>query len=106
MPNYTVSKTLHVVLYVASVILTTLLYLASKGSLPITGGAASVLGLLLTTINSIDPTTVIQNATPAQIEVAAKKLPPEALARLVEYQKIKAAEALARLVEYQKIKAV
>jgi hypothetical protein len=88
--NITVSKTLHIVLYLVCVVLTAVLYLASKGNLVITAPVVGALSLVLTAINSVDPATVLAKAPPAALEEAAKKLPPEALGRLVEYQRIKA----------------
>jgi uncharacterized membrane protein (Fun14 family) len=88
--NITVSKTLHIILYLVCVAITAVLYLASKGNITLTSSVAGVLSLVLTAINSVDPATVLAKASPAVVEEAAKKLPPEALGRLVEYQRIKA----------------
>ena len=87
--NFTVPRWLHLVLYVACLAITSAFYLASKGNITLTASTAGILSLVLATINSVDPATVISKATPAQIEVAAKRLPPEAIARLAEYQRIK-----------------
>jgi len=91
MPNIQIPKWLHVTLYFVAVGIVALTHLASSGSVVVTAPVTALLGLALSIITSIDPQAVLAKATPAQIEVAAKKLPPEALSRLAEYQKIRSA---------------
>jgi hypothetical protein len=84
-----IPKWLHIVLYFVAAGITALTYLATSGSIQVTAPVTALLGLALSIITSVDPQAVMAKATPAQLEVAAKKLLPEALARLTEYQRIK-----------------
>jgi hypothetical protein len=84
MVNITVSKPVHVALTLVAGALTGLSYLISHHDIAVSAGVASLTGLGLSVINSVDPAAVLAKATPAQLEVAAKKLPYEVLGRLAD----------------------
>jgi hypothetical protein len=89
--NLTIPRWLHISLYIVCVLLTAVLYQASKGNITLTGSAGALLSMLLAIINSVDPQTVLAKAPLEHVEVAAKRLPPATLARLADDAKIKAA---------------
>jgi hypothetical protein len=89
MPNFTVSKTLHIILTVLALAITVVLFLVSKGNLVLPSGVAGILVTALSTINSVDPEASAAKLPLAKLELAAKRLPPDAIARLSEYSRIK-----------------
>lgn len=80
MLNITVSKPVHIVLVLLSAVLSAVVLLAAKGQLVIEAPVLSILGLILTVINSVDPTAV------------AKTLPSATLARLTDAKKLSESE--------------
>jgi hypothetical protein len=88
MPNFTVSKPLHVALYILAAIITAVTHLVTGGNIKLTAPVVAVLGLVLSAINSIDPQVVLAKASPEALEKAAKRLPAATLARLSDAAKL------------------
>ena len=76
MLNFTVSRPVHIVLMAVALILSGIVLLAAKGEVAIQAPVLTIIGYVLSTINSIDPTTV------------AKTLPSATLARLTDAKKL------------------
>jgi hypothetical protein len=81
MPNFTVSKTVHIILYIVAAILVALTHLASSGNIALTGPVVAILGFVLSAINSVDPETVAQT------------LPAAKLAAMADAKRLSASEA-------------
>jgi hypothetical protein len=82
--NITVSKPVHIALYIVACLLTALSHLVSHGDVKVSGSVAALMATVLTVVNSVDPAATLAKATPAQLEVAAKRLPYEVLGRLAD----------------------
>lgn len=80
MLNVTIPRWAHIILMLLSAVISAVVLLAAKGQIVIEAPVLTVLGLILTVINSVDP------------EVAAKTLPAPTLARMADQKKLEASE--------------
>ena len=81
MPNFTIPKWAHLVVYLLSAAILIVTGLAAKGDFAITGPVAGVLATILSVLNSVDP------------EDIAKTLPAAKLAAMADAKRLTASEA-------------
>ena len=92
MPNFTVNKYVHIALYILAATITAVTHLATGGNIHLTGPVVAALGLVLSTINSVDPQVVLAKASPEALEKAAKRLPAATLAKLSDAAKLQSVQ--------------